>query len=41
MSICSTCRDTFALCDKVRVSVVGRMPDIITAITGTDNAITL
>jgi len=39
--ICSTCIDTFGLRDKVRVGVVGGMPDIITAITGADNAITL
>ena len=39
--ICSTCVDTFGLRDKVRVGVVGGMPDIITAITGADNAITL
>jgi len=39
--ICSTCVDTFGLRDKVRVGVVGGMPDIITAITQADNAITL
>lgn len=39
--ICSTCIDTFGLHDKVRVGVVGGMPDIITAITGADNAITV
>ena len=39
--ICSTCIDTFGLRDKVRVGIVGGMPDIITAITQADNAITL
>jgi intracellular sulfur oxidation DsrE/DsrF family protein len=39
--ICSTCVDTFGLRDKVRVGVVGGMPDIITAMTQADNAITL
>ncbi len=39
--ICSTCVETFGLRDKVRVGVVGGMPDIITAITQADNAITL
>jgi sulfur relay (sulfurtransferase) complex TusBCD TusD component (DsrE family) len=39
--ICSTCVDTFGLRDKVRVGVVGGMPDIITAITQADNTITL
>jgi intracellular sulfur oxidation DsrE/DsrF family protein len=39
--ICSTCVDTFGLRDKVRVGIVGGMPDIITAVTGADNAITL
>lgn len=39
--ICSTCVDTLGLRDKVRVGVVGGMPDIITAITQADNAITL
>ena len=39
--ICSTCIDTFGLRDKVRLGVVGGMPDIITAITQADNAITL
>lgn len=41
MVICSTCVDTFGLRDKVRVGVVGGMPDIITAITQADNAIAL
>ena len=41
MVICSTCVDTFGLRDKVRVGVVGGMPDIITAITQANNAITL
>jgi hypothetical protein len=35
------CEDTFGLRDKVRVGIVGEMPDIITAITQADNAITL
>ena len=39
--ICSTCVDTFGLRDKVRVGVVGGMPDIITAVTQADNAVTL
>jgi sulfur relay (sulfurtransferase) complex TusBCD TusD component (DsrE family) len=39
--ICSTCIDTFGLRDKVRLGVVGGMPDIITAITQADNAISL
>jgi hypothetical protein len=39
--ICSTCIDTFGLRDRVRVGVIGGMPDIITAIAGADNAITL
>ena len=39
--VCSTCVDTFGLRDKVRAGVIGGMPDIITAITRADNAITL
>jgi len=39
--ICSTCIDTFGLRDKVRVGVVGGMPDIITAMTQADNVVTL
>jgi intracellular sulfur oxidation DsrE/DsrF family protein len=39
--ICSTCLDTFSLRDKVRVGVVGGMPDIITAMTQADNTVTL
>jgi len=39
--ICSTCVDTFGLRDKVRVGVVGGMPDIITALVQADNAVTL
>ena len=39
--VCSTCVDTFGLRDKVRAGVIGGMPDIITAITQADNAITL
>ena len=39
--ICSTCVDAFGLRDKVRVGVVGGMPDIITAITQADNSVTL
>ena len=39
--ICSTCVDTFGLRDKVRVGVVGGMPDIVTALVQADNAVTL
>jgi len=39
--ICSTCLDTFGLRDKVRVGVVGGMPDIITAMTQADSVVTL
>lgn len=39
--ICSTCVDTFGLRDKVRVGVIGGMPDIITALMQADNAVTL
>jgi intracellular sulfur oxidation DsrE/DsrF family protein len=39
--ICSTCVDTFGLRDKVRVGVVGGMPDIITAMTQADHTVTL
>ena len=39
--ICSTCVDTFGLRDKVRVGVVGGMPDFITALVQADNAVTL
>jgi hypothetical protein len=39
--ICSTCVDTFGLRDKVRVGVIGGMPDIITALVQADNAVTL
>jgi hypothetical protein len=39
--LCSTCLDTFGLADQVAVGVVGGMGDIITAIVGADNAITL
>ena len=39
--LCSTCLDRFGLTDQVAVGVVGGMGDIITAITGADNAVTL
>jgi len=39
--LCSTCLETFGLRDQVAVGVVGGMGDIITAMTNTDNVITL
>jgi intracellular sulfur oxidation DsrE/DsrF family protein len=37
--ICKTCLDTFGLADKVRVGIVGGMPDIITAMWQADSVI--
>jgi hypothetical protein len=39
--LCSTCLDTFGLRDQVAIGVVGGMGDIIAAMTGADNTITL
>jgi sulfur relay (sulfurtransferase) complex TusBCD TusD component (DsrE family) len=39
--LCSTCLDRLGLADRVAVGVVGGMGDIITAITGADNTVTL
>jgi hypothetical protein len=39
--LCSTCLDKFGLLDNVSVGIVGGMGDIITAMTGADNAIAL
>ncbi len=39
--LCSTCLDRFGLRDQVAVGIVGGMGDIITAMTGADNAMTL
>ncbi len=39
--ICKTCLDYFGLADKVRVGVVGGMPDIITAMEQADKVISL
>ncbi len=39
--LCSTCLQTFGLTDKVAVGVVGGMGDIITAMMGADNTVTL
>ncbi len=41
MIICKTCIDYFGLADKVRVGVVGGMPDIITAMEQADKVISL
>jgi sulfur relay (sulfurtransferase) complex TusBCD TusD component (DsrE family) len=39
--LCLTCLETFGLRDQVAVGIVGGMGDIIAAITGADNTITL
>lgn len=39
--ICKTCIDSFGLADRVRVGIVGGMPDIITAMWGADTVLTL
>lgn len=39
--ICSTCLNYFELTDKVRVGIVGGMPDILAAQTRADKVITL
>ena len=39
--VCSTCINFFGLADKVRIGVVGGMPDIIEAQTRADKVITL
>ena len=39
--ICSTCLDYFGLTDRVRVGIVGGMPDILEAQTGAAKVITL
>jgi len=39
--LCSTCLDTFGLRDQVAVGVVGGMGDIIAALAGADNTITV
>ncbi len=39
--LCSTCLQTFGLTDKVAIGVVGGMGDIITAMMGADNTVTL
>ncbi len=39
--LCSTCLDTFGLRSQVAVGVVGGMGDIIAAMTGADNAVSL
>jgi hypothetical protein len=39
--LCSTCLDTLGLRDQVAIGVVGGMGDIIAAMTGADNTITL
>jgi selenium metabolism protein YedF len=39
--ICSTCLNYFGLTDKVRVGIIGGMPDILEAQTRADKVITL
>lgn len=39
--VCSTCLETFGLMDKVKVGIVGGMPDIIEAMVQADKTITL
>jgi hypothetical protein len=39
--LCSTCLETFGLTDQVALGVVGGMGDIITALVGADNAVTV
>ena len=39
--ICKTCLDTFSLANRVRVGIVGGMPDIITALWRADTVIDL
>ena len=39
--ICKTCLDTFGLANRVRVGIVGGMPDIITALWRADTVIDL
>jgi len=39
--VCSTCLKYFGLADKVRLGIVGGMPDIIAALTLADKVITL
>ena len=39
--ICKTCLDFFGLNDKVRVGIVGGMPDIITAMWEADTVVTV
>lgn len=39
--LCKTCLDTFGLTDKVRVGIVGGMPDIIEAMSRADKVISV
>lgn len=39
--LCATCLDTYGLSDQVAIGVVGGMGDIITAMVGADNTVTL
>ena len=39
--VCNTCLNYFALIDKVKVGIVGGMPDIISAMWGANSVITL
>lgn len=39
--ICKTCTDTFGITDKVKVGIIGGMPDILEAIQQADKVVSL